>query len=192
MKLRIGSATLVLALAAAGVTPAQQPEQQPAQQPVQQPAPCSGAEYRQFDFWAGDWEVVTPDGNAAGTNSIRSILNGCALEESWQGAGGSVGRSLNMYYARDGRWHQSWVDGTGGRLDLAGGLDERGRMVLSGTLPGADGAETLHEISWEKQAEGAVKQHWRFTKDGGKSWQDAFVGIYRPAAERLPEDADQG
>ena len=69
------------------------------------------------------------------------------------------------------------------RLDLAGGLDERGRMVLSGLMPGPDGAEVAHEISWEALGDGTVKQHWRVSKDGGEAWQDAFVGIYRPAGE---------
>ena len=149
---------------------------------AQQP-PCSAAEHRQFDFWVGSWEVTTPDGNVAGTNNIRSILNGCALEESWKGAQGSIGKSFNMYFARDGKWHQTWVDGSGSRLDLAGGLDERGRMVLSGFMPGPDGGEVLHEISWEKRANGTVQQHWRASKDSGQTWQDVFKGLYRPAGK---------
>ena len=187
MKPRIGSAILGLLLAATAGS---------AQPPAKQPAACAAEEHRQFDFWAGAWEVVTPDGKVAGTNSIRSILNGCALEESWKGAEGSIGKSFNMYYARDAKWHQSWVDGNGGRLDLAGGPDKTGRMVLSGLMPGPDGApdggNVLHEISWEKLADGTVKQHWRASKDGGKAWQDVFIGIYRRAGDRVPEDADGG
>ena len=94
-----------------------------------------------------------------------------------------------MYYARDSQWHQSWVDGAGGRLDLAGGLDKNGRMVLSGRMPGPEGTEVLHEISWEALGDGTVKQHWRTSKDGGEAWQDAFVGIYRHPAES-PTSAD--
>lgn len=159
----------------------------------QPPPSCEAAEYRQFDFWAGAWEVVTPDGEVAGRNTIQRILNGCALEEHWRGAKGSTGKSLNMYYARDGKWHQSWVDGNGGRLDLAGGLDERGRMVLSGTMPGREGGEVLHEISWEDLGDGTVKQHWRVSRDGGEAWQDAFVGIYRrPEESSIGKDGRDG
>lgn len=150
---------------------------------AQQEDPCTAPEHRQFDFWLGAWQVETPAGEVAGRNTITNVLNGCALEESWRGAKGSVGKSLNMYYARDGRWHQSWVDGNGGRLDLAGGLDAAGRMVLSGRMPGPDGGEVMHEISWEELADGAVRQHWRVSSDGGESWRDAFVGIYRPVDE---------
>jgi len=44
------------------------------------PGPCSGAEYRQFDFWIGDWEVQLPDGKPAGTNRISRILDGCVIQ----------------------------------------------------------------------------------------------------------------
>ncbi len=185
-----GLGLLAWMLAGGAATAQEQQEQQQQQQQAQQP-PCSAPEHRQFDFWAGDWEVFAPGGNKAGTNSIRPILNGCALEESWQGAGGSIGKSFNMYFARDGQWHPSWVDGSGGRLDLVGGLDARGRMVLSGQMPGPQGGEVMHEISWEKQPDGSVKQHWRVSRDGGETWQDAFVGIYRPAGASPPVDADR-
>ena len=165
----VGALTLLLATAGGATA-------QPA-------APCAEAEHRQFDFWLGTWQVETPDGNLAGHNTIQRVLNGCALEESWRGAKGSIGKSLNMYYARDRRWHQSWVDGAGGRLDLAGGLDADGRMVLSGTMPGPQDGEVMHEISWQDLGDGTVRQHWRISQDGGKAWQDAFVGIYRPAKE---------
>ncbi len=179
---RLLAAGLAVLLAGAGAAAAQPP------------APCTTAEHRQFDFWLGAWQVETPDGELAGHNTISSVLNGCALEESWRGAKGSTGKSLNMYYARDGRWHQSWVDGNGGRLDLAGGLDQAGRMVLTGTMPGPEGGEVRHEISWQDLGDGTVRQHWRISKDAGKQWQDVFVGIYRPLedASTLANGRDQG
>ena len=108
---------------------------------AQEPPSCDQPEHRQLDFWLGAWEVMTPDGQLAGHNTIEKILNGCALEEPWRGAKGSIGNSLNMYFTRDGQWHQSWVDGAGGRLDLAGGLDGNGRMVLTGSMPGPKGRQ---------------------------------------------------
>ncbi len=168
------AATLLLAAATAAG----------AQEPA--PAPCSTAEHRQFDFWIGEWEVETPAGQKAGRNTIPAILGGCALEEQWRGAGGSTGKSLNMYYARDRRWHQSWVDGNGGRLDLAGGLDDSGRMVLSGEMPGRDGGRELHEVSWQPLDGGRVRQHWRASRDAGATWQEVFVGVYIPRREPTP------
>ena len=55
---------------------------------------CTKAEFRQFDFWLGDWEVTLPDGKVAGTNKIESILGGCVLQESW--AGGGLVRQASM------------------------------------------------------------------------------------------------
>jgi len=140
-------------------------------------APCSSDAYRQFDFWIGEWAVSQPNGTVAGENSIQPILNGCVLMEQWQGAGGSTGKSFNMYDAPNDKWRQTWVDGNGGRLDLAGRLDGEA-MVLSGERPGRDGAMVSHEIRWTPQDDGTVRQHWRASRDGGETWNDLFVGIY--------------
>jgi hypothetical protein len=159
-----------LVLLAAAPARAQQP-QPPA------PPPCAGSEHRQFDFWAGEWGVTQPDGTLAGTNRIEIILGGCVLLESWSSANGkSQGHSFNLH-GRDGKWHQTWVDNSGLLLELVGGLQD-GRMVMGQDRPGPDGKTAHHEISWEKLPTGQVKQHWRSSTDGGKTWNDVFVGIY--------------
>jgi hypothetical protein len=53
-----------------------------------QPAPCAAPEYREFDFWIGDWVVTRPDGKPAGTNRIERIAGGCGLQETWTAATG--------------------------------------------------------------------------------------------------------
>lgn len=141
--------------------------------------PCASDDYRQFDFWIGEWTVEGANGQVVGENRIEAILDGCALQENWVGANGNAGKSLNMYYQLDGKWHQSWVDKSGGRLDLAGGLDRKGRMVLSGKMPSQRGGTALHEISWTPLEDGSIRQHWRASRDRGKSWTDLFVGTYR-------------
>jgi hypothetical protein len=139
--------------------------------------PCDAPECRQFDFWIGTWEVRTPDGQIAGTNRIEKILDGCVLEENWTGARGMRGKSFNLYTPGDRRWHQSWVDSNGGLLLLAGEFRD-GKMVLSGEAPQADGKVASHRITWEKLADGRVRQHWQTSNDGGKIWADAFLGTY--------------
>jgi hypothetical protein len=141
------------------------------------PRPCSGPEHRQFDFWVGDWEVAQPDGTVAGTNRVEIILGGCVLQENWESANGkSVGHSFNLY-ARDGKWHQTWVDNSGLLLELVGGVED-GRMVMSQERTTPQGQKALHEISWTRLETGQVKQHWRMTTDEGQTWKDVFVGIY--------------
>lgn len=141
-------------------------------------APCDAPEYRQFDFWIGDWNVSAGD-QPAGTNSIRPIHGGCALQENWQGtgAGGVSGSSFNIYDRASGRWHQSWVDGSGTLLLLDGGLVE-GNMVMSGTRPAGNGGSALHRITWTPNEDGSVRQLWESSLDGGGSWSVLFDGLY--------------
>jgi hypothetical protein len=135
--------------------------------------PCSGPEHRQFDFWVGEWRVTAPDGKHAGDNRIEKVLDGCALHENWQGAGGGRGFSYNAYDRTRQVWHQTWVDRQGNLLLLEGGLQD-GAMVLSGT----QGA-TLNRITWTPNKDGSVRQHWQTSTDQGKTWQTAFDGLYR-------------
>ena len=153
-----------------------------AQEPAARPAACTSDEHRAFDFWIGEWEV-TEAGKVAGKNHIESVLGGCALHESWTGAGESRGESLNFYDAAERKWHQTWIDNSGGALYLSGGL-ENGSMVLSGRRPPRPGGdsdrETLHRITWTPLAEGKVRQHWEASTDDGASWRTLFDGLYAP------------
>ncbi len=146
---------------------------------AQQPAPCAGDEHRQFDFWIGEWEVTTPQGQRAGSNSIQSILGGCVLYESWEGATGSRGHSYNIYDRGRGVWHQSWVDNSGLLLQLDGALAD-GRMVLSGQTESATGT-THHRVTWsvEDDTGDVVRQFWQSSTDGGATWNVSFDGTYR-------------
>jgi hypothetical protein len=139
---------------------------------------CAASEHRQFDFWIGEWEVTTPNGAPAGRNRIESILDGCALRESWTGAKGGSGTSYNAYDRRSGRWHQTWVD-NGGLVLLLDGTFADGRMVLSGETRDSSGARVLNRITWQETAPGAVRQLWETSRDGGGTWSVAFDGRYR-------------
>jgi len=140
---------------------------------------CAAPEYHQFDFWIGDWTVTDPHGNAAGTNRIERILDGCVLQEHWLGAKGGGGTSLNMWDATDGRWHQVWMDVSGGMLQLRGKL-EGSSMVMSGEHPtrGGAGGVTVERITWTPLAGGNVRQLWESSGDGGATWTTQFDGTY--------------
>ncbi len=150
-------------------------------QTPQAPPRCDAPEYRQFDFWIGDWVVENPqNGRTAGTNRITSILGGCVLHENWAGAGGGTGQSFNIYDRASGRWHQTWVSSTGSLLQLDGGL-ENDRMVLWGETAAPGGGRTLNRITWERLDGGRVRQSWDVSNDGGTTWTTTFVGVYRRA-----------
>jgi hypothetical protein len=163
------------AIAAALVVPfgtavAQAPSTPP---PAPPPPACQAAEHRQFDFWLGEWEVFLANGTKAGDSRIESIAGGCALLENWTGSRGFSGKSLNMYDRADQRWHQSWVDSSGARLDLAGVFADR-RMVLSSAAP----AGPIQRIAWSVNDDGSVRQLWESSSDNGKTWTVQFDGKY--------------
>jgi hypothetical protein len=136
---------------------------------------CQGSEHRQFDFWLGEWNVQTPDGNLAGVNHISSEYGGCVLHERYSTNRGYSGESLNVYDAARNVWHQTWVDTSGTLLLLEGG--RRGNsMVLEGQTVGADDKITKHRITWTPNADGGLRQHWEST-DGGQ-WTTTFDGSY--------------
>ncbi len=145
--------------------------------PAPRPAtkPCASPEHRQFDFWAGRWDVKEPDGKAAGTNEIRLLFDGCALQENWAGTDGSVGTSLNVYDASRKVWHQTWVDQRGGLLVLEGRF-EGGKMVLRGITVKKDGP-VENRITWQPLG-GNVRQLWEASRDSGKTWSVVFDGTY--------------
>ncbi|HET6618022.1 MAG TPA: tetratricopeptide repeat protein [Gemmatimonadota bacterium] len=141
--------------------------------------PCSPAEYRQFDFWIGEWAVQTPAGQPAGFSRIESDFGGCVILEHWSGLTGiPAGTSQNFYHKADGRWHQNWIDAQSSNpLWLVGGLDEKGAMVM---MDADRSANPLNRITWTPNPDGTVRQHWEQSTDGGATWTTAFDGLYVP------------
>ncbi len=147
--------------------------------PVPPPPACAAAEYRQFDFWLGDWTVTDSAGTRAlGSSRISREEGGCLLREQWTGAGGSTGQSLNAYdrFARE--WRQHWVGNDGLVLHLRGGLRD-GRMVLEGNLQARGGGTQRNRITWSLEPDGRVRQRWETSTDAGATWQSSFDGWYR-------------
>jgi hypothetical protein len=145
---------------------------------AQQVPSCADSEKsRQFDFWIGEWEVEA-NGKLAGTNSIRPILDGCVLQETWSGSRGSAGSSFNFYNPATGKWQQFWVWRKGTTLELEGEYAE-GRMVLAGDSLDPEGKPLRNRITWYDNEDGSVRQHWEISRDGGESWETSFDGLYR-------------
>ena len=148
-----------------------------AESPAAAAKPCTSPAHRQFDFWIGTWNV-TQAGKVAGQNKIESILNGCALMESWQGTGGVTGHSLNIYDNTRDVWHQTWVDSTGSLLTLEGRFKD-GAMVLEGIAADEKGVKTRQRITWTAASANEVRQLWESSVDAGKTWKTEFDGLYR-------------
>ncbi len=147
--------------------------------PVAGTASCAAAQYHQFDFWLGHWNVTGKQDKPVGIDTVVSEVGGCALIETWKGKGGGSGVSLNYYDPADRMWHQEWV-GTSARLHLKGGL-EGNRMVLVGGSRSTPKGTIEDRITWEPRADGSVLQVWWVSSDQGKSWKVLFSGTYRKA-----------
>ncbi len=169
----LGAVTLTVVIAGASAPPATMADD------AEKFKPCAAPEYRQFDFWLGDWTVFDPEGKQVGSNRIESILGGCALAEHWSGAKTSRGTSLNFYDAARQRWHQTWIDNQGVPLVLEGGFAD-GKMALEGDAsPWREpGKITRNRIKWSKLEGGRVRQLWEASEDGGKTWKIVFDGTY--------------
>jgi hypothetical protein len=151
---------------------------------AQQQAPCSTPEYKQFDFWVGDWEVFDyargTKGDLAGTNLVTRIFGGCAIQENWKGTQGGQGSSFNSYFSADKKWHQTWVDNSGYRLEIAGVFKD-GKMILEGSHPGRqEGVTVTNRITWNIVGNdpNQVRQFWERSRDAGKTWEAVFDGLY--------------
>jgi hypothetical protein len=155
--------------------------------PPAPPPSCPEPEYRQFDFWLGQWNVIggPKADRLVGRSSITQVSLGCALAEHWVNSNGMDGHSLNVYDKGKGRWTQFWIGSDGVILRLAGGL-QGADMVMEGGLPDAKGGEQLQRITWSPKADGTVVQTWQTSDDAGKSWQVSFRGIYHRMGAALP------
>mgnify|MGYP000096011056 FL=1 len=139
------------------------------------PKSCSAPEYRQFDFWIGDWDV-TVGGQMAGTNSIQQILGDCVLLENWTGSKGGTGKSFNIYNSAKAKWQQTWVDNSGTVLELYGEFKDGMMRLVGENMVG--GKKTLQRITWQALDKDRVRQHWEQSQDDGKTWTTAFDGLY--------------
>ena len=142
--------------------------------------PCAAPEYRQFDFWLGDWdtfELNAPDKIVA-RNHVDSILDGCVIREVYEQNDGLVGQSFTIYDAARKVWHQSWVTNRGQLLIIEGGM-QGDRMVLTGVDRTTDGKSRQLRGIWMGVPHG-VRETAETSGDGGKTWQPLFDIVFRP------------
>ena len=139
--------------------------------------PCKASpEFRQFDFWIGEWDVKNPQGVPSGTSSVQLILGQCIIFENWTGGSGTNGKSFNIYDTNDKKWHQTWVDDKGTFTHYIGGLIN-GEMVVTAETS-VSGKPTLAKMTFTKMPNGDVRQHGENSTDGGKTWATSFDLIY--------------
>ncbi len=133
-------------------------------------------EYRGFDFWVGDWNVVGQAGQQLGTNKVVVLADGCIVEENWESAGGGVGKSFNFYNPTTKKWHQSYMDNTGGNWMMDGELRD-GVLRYEGTIYSPTGKVLVH-MTFYNMGPDKVRQTAETSTDDGKTWTSVWDGMY--------------
>lgn len=141
---------------------------------------CSAVEYRQFDFWIGDWdtfETEDPNGPSIARAEITPIVAGCALHELYEQSDGLVGDSILSFDPVRRQWQQTWITNRGSNMVLWGEL-RNGALMLEGEVHLHDGTTVHQRITWRVEGD-AVRESAVLSRDGGASWEPAFDVLFR-------------
>jgi hypothetical protein len=142
--------------------------------------PCKDSqanpEYRQLDFWVGEWDVFSGK-QKVGESSVRLILKDCVVFENWHGLQGGDGKSLNKYNSVTHQWEQFWVSDAGTTNYFKGGLVD-GEMRYVFETPTPSGGTLLRHLTFSKLADGSVRQFSQRSIDAGKNWSTEYDFVY--------------
>lgn len=145
--------------------------------------PCQTAEFRQFDFWLGDWDVHNPAGQKVGDNLVTREQDGCLLVEHWKSARGvESGTSFNYFDIRDKKFHQIYFDNSGNAgayPPMAGGVVENKMVMISD-----EKASPVFRWTWYVISPGKVRQMAEQSDDQQKTWRTIWDSTYISKAQQ--------
>jgi hypothetical protein len=143
------------------------------------PARCDASEYRQFDFWLGDWDTFEPGDSATSVARahVDLIAAGCAVHELYQQTDGLIGDSILSFDPVRKVWQQTWVTNYGSLMVITGRLNN-GALTLEGEMHLGNGRALLQRITWKGEGSG-VRESSVMSKDGGKTWDPAFNVLFQ-------------
>lgn len=133
-------------------------------------------EYRQFDFWVGDWDVFDPAGRQVGTNKVVLLQDGCIVEENWTSASGGTGQSFNFYNPITKMWHQSYMDSAASNWMMDGEYKD-GALRYEGAIY-APNSKVLVKMTFTNLGPDKVRQTAETSSDQGKTWAPVWDGMY--------------
>lgn len=148
--------------------------------------PCSRPQFRQFDFWIGQWEAYNnANGKKAGDSKISLILDSCIILEEWISAGVQqglryAGKSFNTWNNAVQQWQQTWVDNTGNTTVYVKGKYENKKIIFStDPFPFSKDTMALRRLTFFDLEIDKVRQLGEITKDNGTTWVTEYDLEYR-------------
>lgn len=142
-------------------------------------APCRfGAEFKQFDFWIGEWDVFTTSEQKAGENIVSSASDGCLIVENWTGSRGGTGKSINFYDPARKQWRQIWVGSGGAISEFAGEFKEGAMRFVSEPRRGTEAAP-VRRLTFFHLGPNEVRQFAEQSTDGGKTFTTEYDFTYK-------------
>lgn len=146
--------------------------------------PCSRTEFRQFDFWVGEWEAYGVKDQKAGDSKISVILDSCVILEEWTGTPNQgfiyTGKSFNSYNAATKQWQQTWTDNTGNTTEFMRGEGSEGKIVYyADKVTGPKGENFMRRLTFTKLSNDKVRQFGERSDDTGKTWVVEYDLEYR-------------
>jgi Tetratricopeptide repeat len=139
-------------------------------------------EFRQFDFWIGNWSVTTTkEHTPVGVSHIERTIGDCVIWENWTSLAdsGYTGKSYNIYNTGQQRWEQFWVDNQGGMIHFHGELRDGVMDFLTDDIPQPDGKQLRRRLRFFNVEPGVVRQYSQGSTDNGHTWTDEYDFTYR-------------
>jgi len=158
--------------------------QSPSPAATPNPRPCASLpEYRQLDFWIGEWDVspaVKKNNNPPSRSRIERALDQCVISETYVTRGTYSGRSLNSYNPVKKRWEQFYVDNTGGVHHYTGQARDGNLYYEAEGLPSGGPGSPLAKVkmTFFKQGPDQVRQLGEQSTDEGKTWSTTYDLVY--------------
>lgn len=131
-------------------------------------SPCtdgSHPEYRQADFWIGNWDVASATRHVS-TVTILKAVNGCAFSEVWSTERGDSS-GLITYSPSTHKWDYLFVTPSGVVIRLADGVASGSDFKFNQAVP-VDGK--THHWSLSRLPDGTLRELSVGSSDGGTTW----------------------
>ena len=147
------------------------------------PRPCSEPEYRQLDFWVGEWALEYDRGDGTTGTASNSITKdeygNCVIVERFAMPNGYKGTSYSIYDREKKQWRQMWVDNGGGTFTLVGGPTEgKDHRFEFRTLEPTGREKLMRRMIWEDVQPDSLTWRWQ-SLQSDDAWKDEWVLNYR-------------